>query len=394
MNPPTQISRVRNLRILVVAPRGRDAELMCDLLTRLEIDCEKCETLESAIDNDLLQVGALVFAEEALTPEIIQRLSDRIHHQPTWSDFPLIILTTAGQVTGSSIRRNTVREPLGNVLLLERPIRPETLISTVQNALRARRRQYQMRDQLEQLDSTQQALMQSEKLAVTGRLAASIAHEINNPLEAVTNLLYLARTSPAVADREYYLLEAEKELARVSQITNQTLMFNRQVSGPSATDVAGVLNSVLSLYQGRLRNSNVVIERDFEEIPLLIASGGELRQLFANLIGNALDAMRGGGKLTLRLRKTRNGSGNHKGIRVLIADSGYGIPPAIKSRVFEPFVSTKGNTGTGLGLWLGLEIVNKHGGSIRLRSRTTAPTGTVISISLPLVKSAADKVAV
>jgi signal transduction histidine kinase len=260
--------------------------------------------------------------------------------------------------------------------------------------LRARRRQYQMRDKLEQLGSTQQALMQSEKLAVTGRLAASIAHEINNPLEAVTNLLYLARTNPAVADREYYLLEAEKELARVSHITNQTLMFNRQVSGPSATDVAAVLNSVLSLYQGRLRNSNVVIEKDFEEIPTLTASGGELRQLFANLIGNSLDAMRGGGKLTLRLRNTRNNSGTPKGIRVVIADSGYGIPPAIKSRVFEPFVSTKGNTGTGLGLWLGLEIVNKHGGSIRLRSRTTAPTGTVISISLPLANCAVDKVAV
>lgn len=374
-----------NLRILVVAPRGKDAALTCDLLTRSGIDCEVCRDLQSAADSDLLDAGALIVAEEALSLEIIRGLADRISQQPPWSDFPLIILTAAGQVTDSSIRRSAVREPLGNVLLLERPVRPETLISTVHNALRARRRQYEMRDQLERLKSAQDAVMQSEKLAITGRLAASIAHEINNPLEAVMNLLYLTRSSTVRAERENYLLEAERELARVAHITNQTLMFNRRPAGPAPTDIAGILDSVLSLYQGRLRNSNVQIRKDFDEVPRVTASEGELRQLFANLVGNSLDAMRGGGNLTLRLRKSRvNGNGNIAGIRVVVADNGAGIPASIKAKVFEPFVSTKGNTGTGLGLWLGSEIVQKHGGRIRLRSRATAPTGTVISVFLPL----------
>src|SRR5205085_1400492 len=133
-------------------------------------------------------------------PPLITAFANLISKQPPWSDLPLMILTVAGEVSRSTGKRPLFREPLGNVLLLERPIRPETLISTVETTLRARRRQYQIRDHLEQFRQAQAALRQSEKLAVAGRLTASIAHEINNPLESVTNLLYLMRSSSSLEE--------------------------------------------------------------------------------------------------------------------------------------------------------------------------------------------------
>src|SRR4051794_25994328 len=336
-------SALADRRTIVLAPTGRDSDLIAGLLQRAALPFHKTASIAELAGEIHRGAGAAIVSEEALSGSVIPEVLQVLNEQPSWSDFPLILLTVGGQVTAQSERLRELRRPLGNVFLLERPIRPETLLGTLEIALRGRQRQYQIRDQLLQYERAQEALRQSEKLAVTGRLAASIAHEINNPLEAVTNLFYLARTTPSLADREKYLLEAEKELARVSHITNQTLMFNRQPTGPLPTDVAGVLDSVLSLYQGRLRNSNVLIRKDFAEVPRLIASEGELRQLFANLIGNSLDAMRGGGKLTLRLRKTQT-NGRSAGIRVIVADNGYGIPHSIKARVFEPFVSTKGNT--------------------------------------------------
>jgi len=391
----SQSSESRELRVIIIAPRGKDGRLLCHLLNRVAIDAEICADIPSAV-SQLLEAGALIVADEALTPDNVKELAGEIHAQPAWSDFPLIVLTTSGQVSEASIRRSALRKPLGNVLLLERPVRPETLISTVQSALRSRRRQYEMRDQLRQLHDAHEALLRSEKLSVAGRLAASIAHEINNPLEAVVNLVYLARTSnSATAEREDYLLAAEKELARVSEITNQTLKFYRQPTAPRLTDVAGVLNSVLLLYQGRLHNSSIVVAKDFEPVPSVMAFEGELRQLFANLIGNSLDAMRHGGKLNLRLRSKQSTNGRIPGIQIVVADTGSGVSPAIKARVFEPFVSTKGDRGTGLGLWVSSKIVSKHGGTMRLRSRVVPPSGTVVSVFFPaksidLPQSAAD----
>ncbi|MGE0405822.1 MAG: sensor histidine kinase [Candidatus Korobacteraceae bacterium] len=383
MERQARSSPKRDLRVLVVAPRGKDAQLLCDLLGRVGILCETRVDTDAAL-GELSQAGAIIIAEEALTPPNIRELAAQVHRQPAWSDFPLILLTTGGEVTESSLRQTALREPLGNILLLERPIRPETLVGAVQSALRARRRQYDMRDQLEELRSAHDALLNSEKLAVAGRLAASIAHEINNPLAAVMNLLFLARTNTGTPDREKYLVDAEKELVRVADIANQTLKFYRQPTAPTLTNVSGVLESVLSLYQGKLRHSTVFINRDFENAPPITAFEGELRQLFANLIGNSLDAMNGNGKLILRVRPSKAVKGDRKpGVRVVIADNGCGIPPSMRSKIFEPFVSTKENTGTGLGLWVSSKIVAKHGGTLRLRSRVKAPSGTVISISLP-----------
>ncbi len=225
--PPEKTSSASNgqneSRVLVVAPTGRDAALLCQALSRSEIQALECSSCEAACrELNAAGAGALIIAEEALSFADIQRLAELMSNQPAWSDFPLILLTHSGEVTVQSRRRQQLRAPLVHALELERPVRPETLISTVQTALRARRRQYAIRDYILQERTAEEALRRSEKLAVAGRLAATIAHEINNPLEAVVNLVYLARTSwPQEAAREY-LERAESELGRVSAIASET----------------------------------------------------------------------------------------------------------------------------------------------------------------------------
>lgn len=255
-------------------------------------------------------------------------------------------------------------------------------------AIRGRQRQYQIRDQIQQAEIAQEALRRSEKLAVTGRLAASIAHEINNPLESVTNLLYLARSEDSPDVVRQYILLADQELARVTEITRHTLRFYREPSHPSTVDLVKVLDSVLSLYNSRLNAAGVQVDKQIRASSVLLtASLGELRQVLANIIGNALDAMRTGGKLAVRIStEERSWRPGRLMARVTIADNGTGIPQHLLSRIFEPFVTTKGETGTGLGLWVTAELARKNGWTIRVRSCPDAPrSGTTFSILLPLV---------
>ncbi|HET9792489.1 MAG TPA: ATP-binding protein, partial [Candidatus Angelobacter sp.] len=235
------------------------------------------------------------------------------------------------------------------------------------------------------LKRVEAALMQSEKLAAVGRLSASIAHEINNPLEAVTNLLYLIGRSPDLPEtlRDFTRM-AQQELARVSQIATQTLRFYRQSTARSEVQVADLLDSVLKLYQGRLTSAGVNVRRDYRNSRPLLCFEGELRQVFTNLIGNALDASRDGGRITLRSSDATDWRTGQKGVRVTVADTGHGMPRDVAGHIFEPFFSTKGMTGTGLGLWVSLEIVQKHQGKIKVRSNTSPEChGTVFTLFLP-----------
>ena len=369
----------------MVAPTGRDATLIAALLTKEGIECTVCAGAEAALARMDDAAGALVIAEDVFTPSNIPAWRTKIFAQPSWSDFPIIVLTVAGAVDPSSLRKMLVREPLGNVVLLERPTRPETLISTVQASLRSRRRQYQIRDYLAQRRQTENALLQSEKLAVAGRLAASIAHEINNPLESVTNLLYLIGTSSTLEEVKLYSATAMDELTRVSEIAIHSLKFFRQLSKPTTVYLTELMDSALVLYRARLISACVAVQKDYRVCPPITAMAGELRQVIVNLVGNALDSMRGGGILRIRIdRSTEHSNGARQGMRLTIADSGSGIPSDIKNRLFEPFISSKGETGTGLGLWVSSEIIRKHGGSIKFKSSSLSPsTGTVFSIFLP-----------
>jgi PAS domain S-box-containing protein len=229
-------------------------------------------------------------------------------------------------------------------------------------------------------------LRSTEKLTAVGRLASSIAHEINNPLEAVVNLLYLIEQPQTdVPVMKEYARQASQELARVSQITTQTLRFFRQSTVRSRVRVSDLLESVLTLYQGRLLNSKIRAERRFRD-PALLCYEGEIRQVLNNLIGNAVDVLREdhGGRLLVRARAATQWSTGARGVQVTVADTGHGMDRQTQSRIFEAFFSTKGIGGTGLGLWVSAEIINKHQGTLRVRSRPVGPhRGTVFSFFIP-----------
>ena len=237
------------------------------------------------------------------------------------------------------------------------------------------------------VDTTEQkraeeTLRRTEKLAATGRLAASIAHEINNPLEAVTNLLFLIRQEPLSPEAEKFAQLAQQEVTRVSEITQQTLRFYRQSTSPALTNVGELLDSVITLHLGRIQTLQVDLERDCDPGLQLFCFAGELRQLFANLIGNALDAMTpDGGRLVVRAHAAR--LKGVAGVRISVGDTGSGISQEARRHIFEPFFTTKEATGTGLGLWVSEQIIRKHNGSVRVRSRVTGQTGTVFSIFFP-----------
>jgi C4-dicarboxylate-specific signal transduction histidine kinase len=248
-------------RTLILAPTGRDAQLVADLLDRLGKPCDVVKNLSELSENISRGAGAAIVSEEALLGTAIHDVEQVLKQQPSWSDFPVILLVAGGRVTAQSERLRKLRRPLGNIFLLERPLRPETLLSTLEAALRGRQRQYQVRDQMRQMERAQEALRLSEKLAVTGRLAASIAHEINNPLESVTNLLYLLRSESSPDRRATYLEQAEQELARVTEITKHTLRYYREPNKPIQVDVSAVLDSILALYKPRLLAAEVTVHK-------------------------------------------------------------------------------------------------------------------------------------
>jgi signal transduction histidine kinase len=215
-------------------------------------------------------------------------------------------------------------------------------------------------------------------------LAASIAHEINNPLSAVTNLLFLMQGDLAPEMRRQFVLVAQEEVARVAEITKQTLRFYREPSEPTDTDLAPVLDSVLRLYGSRLSSAEITVQRQIKVDAIVRSTQGEMRQILANLVGNSIDAMRRGGRLRIRVSENRHLIHGHSFLRVTIADTGSGIPADVLSTIFEPFVTTKGETGTGLGLWVISEILKKNNWSIKVRSsQDSAHRGTAFSILIP-----------
>jgi PAS domain S-box-containing protein len=235
---------------------------------------------------------------------------------------------------------------------------------------------------------SEEALRRTEKLAATGRLAASIAHEINNPLEAITNLLFLLRNFCQLEDPALnYVVMAEHEAKRISEITQQTLRFYRQSTLPTRAKMSELLDSVLSLYQSRLNTLNIEIKREYDSEMDLFCFAGELRQVFANLVSNSIDATSGGGSLRVRARRSRSWQAPAEtGVRFTLADTGAGMEPAVRTRIFEAFFTTKEVTGTGLGLWVSHEIIVKHRGLVHVRSRTQArgrASGAVFQIFIP-----------
>ena len=237
----------------------------------------------------------------------------------------------------------------------------------------------------------QEALIRSEKLASLGRMAATISHEINNPLEGVMNLLYLANTCPGLPPlARHYLETASEELTRIAHITRQSLGFYRESGRPALTSVNAALQSALDLLRTKIREKRAVIQKECDEDVQVIAVAGELRQVFANLLVNSLDAISEKGTIALRISRSAAWNGGGRYVRFTIADNGAGISENAKQQVFDALFTTKGAIGTGLGLWVSKQIIDKHGGTIRLRSSTAkSRRGTAFSILLPAEPPAA-----
>lgn len=500
-----------SLTVRVIAPTGRDAELITSVLRQNGVVAEVIGHTDLARAEDSTLLGPLLIAEEALAPDLLESLRRLIERQPSWSDLPILVLTGNGRETVQSHRLHNERLMIGSPVLLERPIRTVTLVSSVQAALRARARQYEIRDAVAELkaeretlevmlenlpvgvilakpsgeivtanhrvetllrhsvhsssdaesrglwptfradgtrvqgedaplaramraghalppedflyergdgtkawinvaaspvlnekgdvtggvvaisDIDQQkrseiALIQNEKLAAVGRLAASISHEINNPLEAVTNLLYLTNSCEDLPEAaSQYLDLASQELGRVSQIVSHTLRFHRQSTKPRAITAEELLEPTLGLFGGRLGNAHIGVELQHRGHNLITCYEGEIRQVLNNLIGNAVESMRTGGRLVVRTQDSRCWRSGRRGVRMTVADNGSGMSVEVSKKIFDAFYTTKGINGTGLGLWISIGIVKKHHGALRFRTNNGPGTsGTVFSLFLPL----------
>ena len=231
----------------------------------------------------------------------------------------------------------------------------------------------------------EEALLRSEMLASAGRMAASIAHEINNPLEAMMNTLYLARTTPGMPDQALtYLDIADGELMRIAHITRQTLGFYREFSAATSNSASGLLGSVVNLLQAKIRANGATVEQSCERPLQILGIAGELRQVLANLLANSLDAIGPDGKIVLRASASCDPFTGKRRVRITVSDCGCGMSAATAGRIFDPFFTTKGSVGTGLGLWVCKQLVEKNGGSIKVRSKIDGQhRGTSFSILLP-----------
>lgn len=231
----------------------------------------------------------------------------------------------------------------------------------------------------------EEALRESEKLATAGRLAASIAHEINNPLEAVTNLLYLAQAEEVSVPVRNYLRHADQELRRVALLTSQSLRFYKQSSRPEAVRPGDLLSAVLDLYAAKIESAGIHVEARDRYEGSIVCYGSEIRQVISNLVRNALEAMKDGGdRLLVRIRPGRSWKTSLRGVTITIADTGEGMSRETQGKLFDAFYTTKGISGTGLGLWVSKEIIQRHHGRLALKSRQCGSrTGTVFSLFLP-----------
>lgn len=235
---------------------------------------------------------------------------------------------------------------------------------------------------INELKLAEQALLRSEKLASAGRMAASVAHDINNPLEAITNLLYLARTSEELAEAKSYVAGAEAELNRIVHITRQSVGFYRESTSPAWTSVRSLAEAAVALLKARIAAKDARIETRWRADAELSVVAGELLQVFANLLVNCLEAIEPEGVIWIRTSLAFDEESQTRCLRVTIADNGRGIALRLLPQLFEPFFTTKNATGTGLGLWVSKQILDNHRATVRVRTRGEGErTGTVVRIT-------------
>ena len=360
------------LKILLLEDSPLDAELT---LSTLKAGGVRCETTRVETRDEFaaaVKAGGfdVILADYAL-PDFdgVSALRIAAVEAP---DVPFIFVS--GSI-GEELAIECLKQGATDYVLKDRLTR---LASCVDRALR------EVRERRER-SRAEEALMHNEKIAMLGRLAATVAHEINNPLSSVTNVLYLLSKQNELTNDSKLLIEmAQSELKRVAEISHQTLSFYRESPHAVLLDLSELIEGVLWLFDRQIRERNIVVERRIDYRKKFAAFPGELRQTISNLISNAIQAMRPNGRLIVRVHDGIRRANGERGVRFVIADNGTGIAPEHRARIFEPFFSTKGENGTGLGLWVTKGIVEKHRGTIRLRSsQSEYGSGTTFSVFLP-----------
>lgn len=320
----------------------------------------------------------LILLDVGLPHAAISDLLRTLKADPNTALIPIILLSST---TNEGFRQAGMEAGANDYLLKPFSSRElKTRVRTQLELIALRRAAVAKEDLLRAAD----ALRQSEKLAVVGRLASSIAHEINNPLEAVVNLLFLAESTLPDSEARGYVRQAQAEVSRITTITQQTLKFHRHRLKATETQLCEVIDGVLTLFRGRLTVAGLSVECRYRTRRSILALEGDLRQVFANLIGNAIDASGPNGRIVVRLRDSKDAITGSPGVRVTIADTGHGMHPETRKRIFEAFFTTKDSSGTGLGLWVTAGILKGHGAAVLVRSSQHQRShGTVFSVFFP-----------
>jgi PAS domain S-box-containing protein len=312
-------------------------------------------------------------AEEMIGQSILRLIPDELRHE---EDMILAKLSSGERIDHYETTRVKKNGDRFEVSVTISPVRDGKghIIGASKTA-----RDISERKQLERL------LIQSEKLAATGRMAATIAHEINNPLESVMNLVFLARKSGSVTKVRSYLAIAEKELERVAHIVRQTLGYYREMTAPVKVNFRELIEDVLMVYQGKLNTNGISVDCRFDNHRPIVANKGELVQVLSNVIANSIDSMPLGGVLQIEVGEAAD-SGK-EGVWIVIRDKGTGIQQEHLAKIFEPFFTTKGNLGTGIGLWVAKQLIERHQGQIAITSSTDPGNcGTTLSLFLPFAR--------
>jgi len=241
----------------------------------------------------------------------------------------------------------------------------------------------------DRLDQAEKALERSERLAVASRYAGAIMHEVNNPLEAITNLVYLTKLQKNNADQVVAnMCIIEEQLTTLGRVTTQALTFHREQTDSKEFDLVDIAESAFRLHADKFARHSITIDRQFRGPARATVFGGEILQVLSNLLLNAVDALPlGTGRISVRVKVKRSSQSVH----ILISDNGAGIPDKFASRLFEPYVTSK-DSGTGLGLWLSKRIIIKHRGTLRFRSsQRKGRSGTSFRISLPAIATSSKE---
>ena len=421
LHGPSELNERMENRILILAPHGRDAQVIETVLRSDHIECLVCRDVAALMAELNVAAGTVILTEEVLGTDLMESISQLLAQQPAWSDLPFVVLATR-QARRRSVGATTSLQELGNLVLLERPVNPETLVSAARSALRGRTRQYASRRHLTDIEAAKQTVeqlnaelesriatrtsdlagandrltreiadreriqskvVQSQKLEAIGRLTGGIAHDFNNLLHAVSLNLQLIMRLAADKRLADYARRAKDSVDRGARLTAQLLSFARAQSLlPRMHDVNAMVRNLQELIEVSV-GSKVQVQMDLSEgEAFALLDGAQLEMALLNMAVNSRDAMPGGGSLTIRTRVLNAAEGRDQ-VQISVQDTGSGIPESIQAKVFDPFFTTKAEgEGTGLGLSQVYGFARQSGGNAEIHS--AEGQGTTVTLQFPL----------